>query len=345
MPSLPPLDIKANTNHAPHVVIVGAGASLAALPHGDVAERKLPLMKNIVEIIGLETLLASHGIKEGYDDFEALYDSLASSGGHGALLCELEGRIHEYFSAMRLPPEPTLYDLLLLSLREKDVIATFNWDPFLAEAVKRNRHIQNLPKVLFLHGNVDVGICIEHRTKGFLEHKCHVCGKSLEPTQLLFPVKRKDYASNPFIKAEWDELQWYMERCYLLTIFGYSAPTTDFEARSLLLDKWKENRTRELAEIEIVDIKSREELKANWSEFFVREHYGILEKLEHSLSFMYVRRSCDAFAMATLQQQPWKENRYPDFKSLNQLHEWLRPLIREEESGILSGKPCEKFAP
>lgn len=341
MPSLPPLDIKKNTNHAPHVVILGAGASLAALPTGDVAGRKLPLMKNLVEVVGLKALLASHGIMDGYDDFEALYDTLASSACHRVLLDELEAMIHAYFSKMRLPPEPTLYDLLLLSLRKKDVIATFNWDPFLAEAVKRNRNIKNLPKVLFLHGNVDVGICLEHENKGFLEHECSVCGKPLEPTPLLFPVKRKDYISNPFIKAEWDELRWYLKQCYLLTIFGYSAPETDFEARSILFNGWKENTTQELAQIEIVDIKDWEELKANWSTFFVREHYSIHNRIDDSLSFMYVRRSCDAFAMATLQQRPWKENRYPDFITLNQLHEWLTQLTLEEESGFLSGKPCE----
>jgi hypothetical protein len=243
---------------------------------------------------------------------------------------------------MRLPPEPTLYDLLLLSLREKDVIATFNWDPFLAEAVKRNRRIRKLPKVLFLHGSVDVGVCLEHGTKGFLEHTCNVCGKPLEPTPLLFPVKHKDYTSNPFIKAEWDELQCHMEQCYLLTIFGYSAPVTDFEARSLLLNRWNKNTTRDLAQIEIVDTKDKKELRANWAEFFVREHYSILNRIEGTLSFIHVRRSCDAFAMATLQQCPWRENRYPNFTSLNQLHEWISKLTREEESGILSGKPCEE---
>ena len=72
MHSPPPLDIKKNTNHAPHVVILGAGASLAAVPNGDVSGRQLPLMKNLIEIVGLEALLVTHGIKDGYDDFEAL---------------------------------------------------------------------------------------------------------------------------------------------------------------------------------------------------------------------------------------------------------------------------------
>ena len=139
MPTLPPLDIKKNINHAPHVVILGAGASLAAFPNGDRFGRKLPLMRNLVEIVGLEPLLNSYDVTSGYENFESLYDTLATSGEYSELLTELEGHVYSYFAAMRLPTEATIYDFLLLSLRDKDVIATFNWDPFLAEAVKRTQ--------------------------------------------------------------------------------------------------------------------------------------------------------------------------------------------------------------
>ena len=202
MPSLPPLDIKKNINYAPHVVILGAGASLAAFPNGDRNGRKLPLMRNMVEVIGLEPLLQSYGVTTGYDNFESLYDDLSDNKNNEELLAKLEDAVRTYFAGMRLPPEATIYDLLLLSLRDKDVIATFNWDPFLAEAVKRNRHIKRLPRILFLHGNVDVGVCVEHRSKGFVEHSCSTCGEPLKPTPLLFPVKQKDYTNNPFIKSE-----------------------------------------------------------------------------------------------------------------------------------------------
>ncbi len=341
MPSLPPLDIKKNINYAPHVVILGAGASLAAFPNGDKAGIKLPLMKNIVEIVGLEPILQSHGITTGYDDFESLYDGLSINGEHTELLEEIEAIVRNYFSEMRLPSEATLYDLLLLSLRDKDVIASFNWDPFLAEAVKRNRHIKNLPCILFLHGNVDVGACIEHKSKGVLEHSCSVCGKPLDPMPLLFPVAHKDYTSNPFIQNEWIELRHALEHAYLVTVFGYSAPVTDVEARSILLDTWKANDTRELAQIEIIDIRPREELESTWSDFIVRQHYHVIDNIERSLSFSHVRRSCEAFAMATLQQNPWPDNRYPESKELEHLHDWLRPLLDEEAADYLTGKPCE----
>lgn len=340
MPSLPPLDIKTKVNHAPHVVILGAGASLAAFPKGDVNGRRLPLMRDLVDVVGLRDLLAARGVREGYENFEALYDRLASDPANQDLTKALEERLRVYFARLQIPDEVTLYDLLVLSLREKDVIATFNWDPFLPQAFKRNRSIRRLPKILFLHGNVDVGACREHRKNGFLEQRCSDCGKPMEPSRLLFPVKHKDYTSDDLIRSEWDQLQWHLERAYLVTIFGYSAPVTDVEAREILLKTWKENPTRELAEIDIVDIRPSDEIYTNWSDFIVRQHYGIFPSVTRTTSFHHPRRSCEAFAMATLQQDPWPENDFPKSSRLEDIHAWLQPLLREENEGVFSGKTC-----
>jgi len=40
----------------PHIIILGAGASLQAFPDGDASGRRLPLMDNIIEILGLESI-------------------------------------------------------------------------------------------------------------------------------------------------------------------------------------------------------------------------------------------------------------------------------------------------
>ena len=340
MPSLPPLDVKRKINHAPHVVLLGAGASLAAFPHGDANGRQLPLMRNLVEIVGLRGDLQAARITEGLEDFESLYDGLASGGANSELVALIERRVHEYFSGMQISEDATLYDLLLMSLREKDVVATFNWDPFLAQAFKRNRVLRRLPRILFLHGNVDIGACRKHMRNGFLDQRCSVCGVPMEPSRLLFPIKHKDYTTDPFIKSEWTQLEGAMERAYLVTIFGYSAPVTDVEARALLLSKWQANPTRDLAEIDVIDIRPRDDLVASWKEFFVRQHYGIFPDVMRTMSFRHPRRSCEAFAMATLQQDPWRENDFPKTRNLHELHAWLEPLLREEEAGMFSGDPC-----
>lgn len=338
--SLPPLDIKRNINAAPHVVILGAGASLAAFPNGDAGGRRLPLMRNLVEIVQLESLLRDNGVTTGFDDFESLYDSLAGAGGKADLLAKLEAAIRAYFSDMRLPDQVTIYDLLLLSLREKDLIATFNWDPFLAQAFKRNRGIRRLPKLAFLHGNVDVGACTEHRRSGFLDQHCSVCRTPFAPSKLLYPVKQKNYAEDPFIQSEWDNLRYHLSHAYFVTIFGYSAPVTDVDAKTMMLEKWQENPYRDLAEIDIVDIRPREELEATWKPFFVRQHYAIWDDVSKTCAFRNVRRSCEAFAMATLQNDPWPENPFPKTGHLSHLQDWITPLLQEEAANQLSGKPC-----
>jgi hypothetical protein len=341
MPSLPPLDIKTNINHARHVVILGAGASLAAFPNGERNGRQLPLMRNLVEVVGLQPTLAEHGITDPILDFESFYDGLAVAATNPHLVSQIEEQVHAYFSALQLPDEATIYDFLILSLREKDLIATFNWDPFLAQAFRRNVHLKKLPQIIFLHGNVEIGICREHRRKGFVSQTCSTCSMPLTPSRLLFPVKQKDYNTDAFIKSEWETLRWFLSNAYFLTIFGYSAPTIDVEAKNLMLEKWRDNPTMELAEIDIVDIRPPQELESTWHDFFVRQHYAIYDDIFDTYAFRYVRRSCDAFAMATLQQHPWHENPFPRTKDLCQLQEWIQPLLREEEDHFFSGNPCQ----
>jgi len=332
--------LKNGRNESPHVVILGAGASLASLPNGDKYGRKVPLMNNIVEMVSLQPILDKYGIKYTGNNFESFYDDLANNSGNEALLQEIEEAIHGYFGAMELPDSCTLYDYLVLSLREKDIIATFNWDPFLAQAFQRNMHVtHNMPKIAFLHGNVSVGCCIEHEQKGFLNGvKCGGCNDLLRPTKLLYPVKKKNYQNDEFIQQEWEGLRRHIRRAYIMTIFGYSAPATDVEAIELMLEVWKNNTTKSFSMIHIIDIKDEKEVEKSWKDFTTWS-FSVIQRLQEEYLFRHPRRSCDAFAMATLQQCPWQENRFPEFKTLSELHNWIKPLIKEEEmNSVLSSK-------
>lgn len=223
------------------MIVLGAGASLAAFPSGERGGLSLPLMRNLVEIVGLGPVLDKFGIAHGITDFESFYDDIATNRDNPAPLCEVEHAIHGYFSRLALPDEATLYDYLLLCLRKKDLIATFNWDPFLAQAYRRNAHLEKLPKIVFLHGNVEIGTCRDHNGNGFVSQNCKTCGKPLAPSKLLYPVRNKDYNKNAFIKNEWIILPDYIKRAYYITIFGYSAPVTDAEAIKIMSDEWKNN--------------------------------------------------------------------------------------------------------
>jgi hypothetical protein len=317
---------------APHVVILGAGASIAAYLDWGKEGQPPPSMINLVEVLGLRDDVVAAGYDPKYD-FESLYDKLASSGEHPDLKSKIEARVYEYFSSLTLPDKPTLYDHLVLSLREKDIIGTFNWDPFLMQAYMRNEAVTKTrrPKLAFLHGNVKVGICEQDRISGINGHSCTQCAKPLIPSKLLYPVSKKDYAADLFIKNEWDTLRTSLDEAYFLTVFGYSAPKTDVEARKLMLDAWKSGDSVDLAEVEIVDIKPRYEVETNWEEFFVREHYSILSGVVSSQLFRHPRRTCDAFYAATLMNDPWDDNQFPLFQSLTDLQKWITPLVDEEE--------------
>jgi hypothetical protein len=164
----------------PHVVILGAGCSRQACPGGDANGRALPLMKDFLEIIEpLQHIFQEAGINASDRNFEEIYSELVSAG-ETTIQGRVETIIYDYFNSLILPPEPNLYDHLLLGLREKDVVATFNWDPFLVQASRRNPILADHgPDVLFLHGNVKAGFCVDHVTRGFIGETCPTCGKSL----------------------------------------------------------------------------------------------------------------------------------------------------------------------
>ena len=75
----------------------------------------------------------------------------------------------------------------------------------------------------------------------------------------------------------------------------------------------------------------------------LNDDFGLTQNFFDSVLAIYPRRTCDALAMATLQQTPWKENRFPRGISLDELQKWIHPLVKEEEAKILSGNPCQKI--
>ncbi|MHA1756318.1 MAG: hypothetical protein ACTSVV_06080 [Promethearchaeota archaeon] len=121
----------------PHIVILGADASRATFPHSDKNGKLLPVMNDLIEILKLRELLRSSGVDLKQSNFEVIYDYLCQNDSYSDLKKELELRVYRDFEQLRISDKPTIYDHLLLSLREKDVIATFNWDSLILQAYSR----------------------------------------------------------------------------------------------------------------------------------------------------------------------------------------------------------------
>ena len=248
--------------------------------------------------------------------------------------------IYSYFSRLELSDMPTIYDYLVMSLRDKDVIATFNWDPFLYQAWRRNHSHGSSPRLLFLHGNVAVGYDVENNIFGLAGTKSRTSGNYLEPTQLLFPVKHKDYNKDVFIRKQWEQLQTRLDKDKYntnnVTIFGYSAPVTDVEARNMMKKAWGDVENRNMEQFEIIDLKPEQEVVESWKDFIHTHHYDYCNSFFNSSLAKYPRRTDEAywchFLFMTPEEAFVDENRVPsDLNTLQEMWDWYQPLIDHEK--------------
>jgi hypothetical protein len=320
----------------PHVVILGAGASVAACPGGDKNGRRLPTMENFVEILKLGPLLAKNGITNLRENFEALYSSLYLDQSKSGLTREIETAVYDYFSSLVLPDHPTTYDHLLLSLRSKDAVFTFNWDPFLFDAWVRNQHF-GLPEIFFLHGNVRAAYCPSHPARwGAPGVHCPECHKRFVPAKLLYPVRIKNYASDQFVASAWDAAKWFLKGAFTLTIFGYGAPSSDTEAVDLMKNAWNHAGQKLIERVEIIDVKSKDALYDTWNPFISHYHYDCRSCFYQSYMAMYPRRSCEALYAPTVMGRAAEQFPIPRQSSFNELHAWLEPIGQYEPDEALT---------
>ena len=268
----------------PHVVLLGAGASRAALPDGDVNGRLLPVMEDFLDVVPVRDHFTQGRVQVNENDFEQTYSSIAEDPKHSDLTSEIDKEVYDYFKSLELPPIPTLYDHLLLALREKDVIATFNWDPFLLQAAKRCMLLNGkLPTLLFLHGNVLSGFCSTDSVQGYSGYCCSQCGRPFEPSRLLYPIAQKDYRSDPMIATAWNHLEQSLKNAFMVTVFGYSAPSSDKSAVDILKGAWGPNIQQNMEQFEIIDIRESDELRRSWDPFIHTHHCEIHRDFYESL--------------------------------------------------------------
>jgi hypothetical protein len=328
-----------------HVVILGAGASRAAFPKGDKHGRALPLMTDLAEALGLGPVLEEHGFEAPNADFEALYSMLATTGQHQELVARIEKAVLDYFADLEVPDSPTLYDYMVLSLRPKDLIATFNWDPLLWQVLCRNARRLGpdvLPRVLHLHGNVAIGYCGKHMPGTIADRntRCGKCGSLLAPSRLIYPVTQKNYNADEAIAASWRELQRRLKHAFILTVFGYRAPETDVEAIDLMKHARGDPNSEErvLDQMEIIDIRDEGELYRNWKPFISRGHFDCCRDFYQSLAAVHPRRSCEQFWEAIMECSYQEERPIPRSADWAEVDAWLAPLLEQERALVKEGR-------
>lgn len=323
-----------------HVVILGAGATYAStLKNPEKNGKTLPLMWNVIDVVGLTDVV--NGLPKEYhlhkEDFEKLYSLLSKDDKFKAEREHIEKVVYRYFEELELPNEPTIYDYLILSLRHrKDIIATFNWDPFLYKAYVRNGEFIDSPGILFLHGCVSLGYDKSNGSSGPAGWFSKQTKQEFVPTKLLYPVDKKDYNTDPFINGQWEALANRLKEAERVTVFGYSAPKTDVEAIELLQNAWGNVNQRTMEEFEFIDIQEENKLLKSWKTFVHTHHYHYCNDYFDSSLAIHPRRTVESYhhwAMPINPNQAFQDgNPVPnDFKTLDELWEWHKPLIEAEK--------------
>lgn len=316
-----------------HTVILGAGATIAAIPNGDRNGRESSVMNGLIDKLKLQDVLSGIHLKTISNNLEDIYSELYSRPECDEARQELEKRLYDYFDSLELPDEPTIYDFLVLSLTNKDVIATFNWDPLLIQARERCSQLTtNLPEIISLHGNVAIGYCSEHKLYGPRNIICPHCKKPFTPTSLLYPVADKDYDADSFIRASWKDTEAFIEHSYMLTIFGYSAPTSDLKAVSLLKQAWGNLNQRQFEEVSVIDIIKEEAMLDKWKDFIYTHHYRYTNNFFCSYLGMFPRRSCEA-TFARLMGCIWLNDNmgFKEGMTWSEIEKLVYGLVVEEE--------------
>lgn len=329
-------------NTRPHVVILGAGATIATIPNGDRNGCACSVMHGFVKNLGLESILSSVKLSTKSDNIEEIYSELYERGEECKQVREqLEEAIYSYFSRLQLPDKITIYDEVILALTSKDIITTFNWDPLLIQAYNRAKQItSNLPKLAFPHGNVAAGFCNKCGHFGALQRKiCDNCGNIYQRAPLLYPVKHKDYNSNPFIRHQWANLSEFLCRAKMITIFGYSAPKTDIEAARMLKEAFEKYLpAQRFNHIDIIERPNfdHDELSNTWREFITDAncYYEIHESFYDSYLAKSPRRTVECLYKRN--NGGWWDDSKINFKkedSWDDVQKKLIPLLMEEKSG------------
>ena len=322
-----------------HVVILGAGATYAsALRNPEKNGKTLPLMWNVIDIVGLSNVVKGLPIEYQLlkEDFEKLYSLLAKDDKFKAEREHIEKVVYQYFNELELPDEPTIYDHLILSLRHrKDIIATFNWDPFLYKAYVRNGQFTDSPGILFLHGCVSLGYDKSNGSSGPAGWFSKETKQEFEPTKLLYPIDKKDYNSDPFINGQWDVLGNSLKEAERVTVFGYSAPVSDVEAIDLLQKAWGNVEDRAMEEFELIDIQKEKKILKSWGTFIHTHHYHYCNDYFDSSLALHPRRTVESYhhwARPMTPSEAFQDgNQIPNnFKTLEELWKWHEPLIEAE---------------
>ena len=165
---------------------------------------------------------------------------------------------------------------------------------------------------------------------GSANEGCPICGKSLDPGRLFYPEADKDYAKHAIIHRDWEAVTRQLSTAFHLTIFGYSGPETDYNARQLLLSGWGKSPLRDVSHVEIIDVKDDVQFRGCWREFIPYHHDMVVSDFWQSTIAKWPRRTAEYKLSASLYGIPAEPMGPLRTNSLAELQEWHASIAAAE---------------
>lgn len=190
-----------------HLVILGAGSTIATIPNGDKNGEFSYTLYNLLKDKCFTSFVKKVQAKNFQtDDVEALCNQLYKEDK--LLYDEFESLVRKKYASLELPDGFTILDRLVLSLTPNDAIISFNWDDLVIQAYQRMSEYvpeEMLPILAFPHGNAQAVYDNKHYTS-----KRIVTCTSWFDSPLNMPVDEIDYKSDVFINSQWHILDFFM---------------------------------------------------------------------------------------------------------------------------------------
>ena len=97
----------------PHLVIIGAGATIDTIPNGDKNGKCSSVMAGFIETLGFTDIIKRANLNIESDNLEDVYSALAEHQSCNSIRLDIENTILNYFNALELPDSITKYSLIL----------------------------------------------------------------------------------------------------------------------------------------------------------------------------------------------------------------------------------------
>jgi hypothetical protein len=99
-------------------------------------------------------------------------------------------------------------------------------------------------------------------------------------------------------------------------------------------EAWGNPEKRQFEAFEIIDVKTKEQVRESWAGFVYADHYRVGMNFRDAMMVRHPRRSGEAFLKQYIDGKFLQGNPVIEATTLNELHDWFRPLAEAEHESV-----------